>query len=135
VKFFLDNCISPVIAEAVQLLASQQGDTVVHLIARFPADTKDPVWLRALGAEGGWIIVSGDHRISTGKAERAAWHESGLTAFFFASGFTSQRFWTQAAEVVRWWPIVRRVAQEAHTGSGFMLPMRAKDPQAIYRPG
>jgi predicted nuclease of predicted toxin-antitoxin system len=89
VKFFLDNCIAPVFAKVLNILAERQGHPIVHLRDKFPPDTKDPEWIRALAEEGEWIIVSGDPRISREKAERQAWQESRLTAFFFGDGWTS----------------------------------------------
>lgn len=82
-RFFLDNCISPVHAKALRILAEVQEYEIVHLSERFERDARDPEWLGTLGREGDWVIVSGDPRITRGRAERRAWHESGLTAFFF----------------------------------------------------
>ena len=85
-KFFLDNNISHRLAAALLVLENrvERGDwTVEHLRVRFEQQTEDVTWLEALGHEGEWIVISGDIRISRNPAEKAAWRESGLTAFFF----------------------------------------------------
>lgn len=84
-RFFLDNNISHRLAAALIALDDrvERGDwTVEHLRVRFNQQTEDVTWLEALGREGEWILISGDIRISRNRAERAAWRESGLTAFF-----------------------------------------------------
>jgi hypothetical protein len=88
--------------------------------------------IRALGAEGDWIIVSGDPRISRGQAERAAWIESGLTAFFCGDAWGSRKLMTQAAEMLRWWDDIIDLGKRALPGSGYMLEFKTKEPTQIY---
>jgi PIN domain-containing protein len=82
VRFFFDNTFPPRFVQAIRVLAELQEVDLTHLADRFPRDTPDPVWTGALGVEGDWIIISSDANICRGKAEQAAWRESGLTAFF-----------------------------------------------------
>lgn len=136
-KFFFDNCISPKYVKAVRILAEVQGYELVHFCEKFDrADVKDPEWITTLGTEGDWIIISGDPRISRGQAERKAWLESGLTAFFFGDGWSNLSFWKQATEIVRWWPLIVLKSRDPgiKTGSGFLVPLRGKDFKQIYSP-
>ena len=126
-KFFLDNCIAPVFAKVLSILAERQGHLIVHLRDKFPNYTKDPEWIRALAEEGDWVIVSGDPRISRGKAERQAWQESRLTAFFFGDGWASRKYWKQAEDLVHWWPEIVLEAEKAPKGKGFLIPLNGKD--------
>ena len=131
--FFFDNCISLALARAVAELARAQGIEVIHLSDRFPRDTRDEDWMLALRSER-WIIISGDTRISRGRTEQAAWHESGLTAFFLADGWSSKKHWVQAAELIRWMPTVIDTAIGCRRGSGFLLPFKGREPKTIYEP-
>lgn len=106
---------------------------MVHLTERFAAEVSDLDWIRTLQTEGDWIIISADPRISRNRVEQAAWHESGLTAFFFAD-FSRQKFWSQAEELVRRWPKIVDVAKASPVGSGFLIRPRQKDFQLIYAP-
>jgi hypothetical protein len=124
VRFFLDNCISPILARALAVLAEFQQYDIIHLRDRFEPETRDLDWIPVLAAEGDWVIISGDTRISRSKAERAAWHESGLTAFFLSDDWSQKKFWTQAAELVRWWPVIVLTARQAPSGSGFVCLRR-----------
>jgi len=120
VKFFFDNCVSQNLVEALRCLENRHD--LVHL----------PAWIGALGAEGGWIIISGDPRISRGKAERAAWVESGLTAFFCGDAWQNRRLMTQASELLRMWDDMVERAKKAPQGSGYLLEFRAAEPRQIY---
>jgi hypothetical protein len=133
VKFFLDNCVSVAMARALRELAKAQSLEVVHLSDRFSRDITDVEWIGALEPKE-WVIVSGDSRISRNRAEKAAWHESGLTAFFLDDGWASRKFWVQAAELVRWWPVIVETARTCTPGSGFLLKFKASDPRLIYSP-
>ena len=129
-KFFFDNCVSQNLVEALRCLEKRHD--LVHLRDRFPEGTPDPAWIGALGAEGGWIIISGDPRISRGKAERAAWVESGLTAFFCGDAWQNRRLMTQASELLRMWDDIVERAKKAPQGSGYLLEFRAAEPRQIY---
>lgn len=59
-RFFFDNNLSPLLAEALDLL--DEDRQVVPLRKKFYPSTRDIDWLTALGAEGDWIILSGDTR-------------------------------------------------------------------------
>jgi predicted nuclease of predicted toxin-antitoxin system len=87
-KFFLDNCLAIRHARALNEMVKPEH-SVLHLQDKFPADTKDEAWIRQLGNEGGWIVISGDYRIGKNVHERAAWHQSGLTVFFLSKGWTN----------------------------------------------
>lgn len=71
-KFFMDNNISPVYTHALAILAEVQKNDIHHLRDFFDENAEDVDWIRALGSDGGWVIISGDQRISRNKAEQAA---------------------------------------------------------------
>jgi len=133
-RLFIDNCISINLAEGIRVLAKIQQYEIVHLREKFDPAVLDVEWIPALAHEGDWVIVSGDPRISRSKAERAAWHESGLTAFFFSDGFPNKRYWKQAEILVHWWPQIVLTAREARPGSGFLIPLTGSDFKKIYDP-
>jgi hypothetical protein len=116
----------------MQALAEIDGHQFEHLRDHFPEGTKDPVWLRELGRQGGWIVLSGDTRISRSPVEKAAWHESNLTVFFFSEPFPNTNYWAQTAELVAWWPEIARQAKRTPTGHGFMMPKKGKALRQIY---
>lgn len=95
-------------------------------------DAEDEEWIRALGKEGDWIIVSGDLRITRNPLERKAWLESGLTAFFFNDAWSRSSYWNKAADLVAWWPDITREARDHPKGFGFLIPKDGKKLKQIY---
>jgi hypothetical protein len=124
-KFFLDNNLSPRFAQALYALEGEHSNEVVHLRSKFSADAKDVDWITSLAREGEWVIISGDMRISQREFEREAWLSSGLTAFFFAKGWTNIKFWDQAWRLIKWWPAIVDQASRIRPGAGFIVPLKS----------
>ena len=133
-RFFFDVSISTRLVKALRVLAEFQPYELSTLEERFDASTPDPTWLRQLGRESGWVVVSADPKITRGKAERAAWAESGLTAFFFSEAYSSRTIWNQASELMHWWPDILRLAKDNASGTGFLIPARGGKIKPIYPP-
>ena len=55
-------------------------------------------------------------------------------AFFLAEGWAQRRFWIQAMELVRWFPIIIETARRCQPGSGFLLSFKGSEPNRIYPP-
>ena len=120
-KFFFDNNLSPYHAKAIAILSSTEGHDVLHLRDKFDQAVPDIVWLEGLAAEGGWIIISGDFRISRNPLERRAWKEAQLLTFFLAKAWRHQKFWDQAWRLVRWWPFIVQQATLVRPGAAFEI--------------
>lgn len=134
-RFFFDNCISSRLVRGMQAFEDGHKTVLVHLSERFSPDTKDPVWLRALGAEGNWIIISGDPRIRKSPDNRTAWLEAGLTTYFVSDTFINRVGWPQVEELVRWWdPLKLHARKEAELGRAYTLPWGEKKPRLIDEP-
>jgi len=122
-KFFIDANIAPHLARGLAALSKPQSIEVVHLHDKFPASTKDEVWLKELGKEKSWTIVSGDYRIATNPVVREAWKEAGLTTFFLQKGWTNIKFWEQSWKLVRWWPTIIDTARTIQPPKTFWVPL------------
>lgn len=122
-RYFLDNTLPPRFAKALGALMDD-GERVVHLTSRFFPSTPDVEWIEALGREGGWIVISNDVRITRNVHERKAWQQSGLTAFFLKRAWSSQNYWLQAANLIRWWPDIMAQARKVSPGASFLVPFR-----------
>jgi len=92
-KVFFDHNLLPHLAHALNILLGPEGDEVIHLTDRFPANAEDVVWMTALGDEGGWVVISADRRINRNRLEREAWRRSGLVVFFLTSQWQRLRKW------------------------------------------
>jgi PIN like domain len=126
--------MSPALAKAIGILeGASTRHSVVHLREKFSVETKDDVWIRQLGEEGNWVIVSGDPRITKNPHNRKAWLASGLTAFFLKSGWTNLKLWVIAAKLVEWWPRIVAQAEMITSGEGFLVPVRGSKFEKLER--
>lgn len=82
-RFFFDECISANIAEAIRAVGGPRIE-IAHMEEKFGPGFRDPIWIPRLREDSDdWVIVSADPRITSNPANRAAWMQSGFTAFFF----------------------------------------------------
>lgn len=123
-RFFFDNNLSPLLAEALDLL--DEDHQVVPLRKKFHPSTRDIDWLTALGAEGDWIILSDDTRITRLPQEREVWLHSRLPAFFLETGWTNLDRWEIASKLIHWWPTVVAQAGRTSPGRAFFVPVRSQ---------
>ena len=131
-KFFFDTNISPRAVYALRVIVEFQDVLVVPFKEKFPdSSISDPEWISTLSKDGQWVIISGDTRISRGKAEKAAWRESGLTAFFFRDGWASTNIYIQASELIRRWPEIITANRTCAQGTGYLIPKKG-DLKQIY---
>jgi len=121
VRFFFDNCTAPALAKAIDVLIAREGDQAIHLQDRFARDIADVDWINTLAREGEWVVISGDERITRNPHERAAWLDSGLTAFFLSKGWQNLPFWDQAWKLVQRWPDISQQAKRIEAGAGFLV--------------
>ena len=126
-RFIFDNTTSPRIAQAIKVLAG--GDPrryqVWHLAEKFEErDVLDTVWIPQLAREGDWVVVSADPRITSGRAERQAWKEAGLTGFFLAKGWAGLPLWDQAWKLIQWWPRIVDQTGKVRAGATFLVPVK-----------
>jgi hypothetical protein len=124
-KVLVDNNLSPLLARAIHLLVAPDGDQVVALRQRFPANTPDEVWISALGVEGGWSVQSGDVRIARRPTEKLAWHQSRLKGFFLAPAWSKFSNLEKTARLLLWWPKLRDQERLVGPGAIFQLPINS----------
>ena len=123
-RFFLDNNISPRISKAINELENRDENRVVHLKEKFSADTTDEVWMRSLGQEGDWIVVTCDTSITKNPHEAKAWLQSGLIVFFLKSAWLNLKYWDFAWQLIKRWPLMKKKAGRVARGKGFLVPIR-----------
>jgi hypothetical protein len=129
-RFFLDNCLAVRHARALNEMVKPEH-SFAHLQDKFPPGTKDEEWIRSLGREGGWVVISGDYRIGKNAHERQAWHESRLTVFFLKKGWTNIPPLQQHAKLALILDDIVDHARSAPAGSGFSVALNGKI-QRVY---
>jgi hypothetical protein len=122
VKVLFDNNLSPRLARCLQALMGDEHE-IVALRDRFPMNTKDIDLIAELSRQGGWIMISGDRRITRNKAERQAFQNSRIIGMFLSPGLYKAPILKQAERLIALWPSIEKVAAGVTGGSMFELPM------------
>lgn len=124
-KLLFDNNLSPRVARAINELLIGEGGAAVALRDKFEASMPDVEWIAALGVEGGWSVVSGDHRITKNHAERAAWMQTSLVGFFLERALLQLDPIQQTSRLLLWLPVLERQLGLIKGPALFALPLRS----------
>jgi len=84
---------------------------------------KDVEWIGHLKAEGRWIVISGDRRITKNKAEYNAFRNSNLVGFFLSKGLYKSPIIKQMERILALWQTIETQAAIVQGGAMFELPM------------
>lgn len=89
-RVIFDENLSPPLARALSALFEGEHE-IVHIRQKFGPRVTDTEWIARLSAEGRWIVISGDSKITKRKAEQAAFRNSRLIGFFLAPALNSAK--------------------------------------------
>ncbi|CCM77690.1 hypothetical protein [Rhizobium mesoamericanum] len=78
---------------------------------------------RVLSAEGRWIVISSDWRITRNKAEYNAFRSSHLVGFFLSKGLYQSPLTKQIERVLALWQAIETQAGLVQGGAMFELSM------------
>jgi hypothetical protein len=123
VKVLVDENLSPALARALNELFAGKHE-VIHIRAKFGSGVKDSEWIPALSAEGRWIVLSGDRRITRNKAEYTAFRGSRLVGFFLSKGLYKAQVVKQMERILALWSAIETQAAIVAGGAMFELPMK-----------
>jgi hypothetical protein len=113
--------LSPRLARCLHALFEEHN--IVALRDKFPINTSDMEWIKALDADGGWAVLTKDLRIRTRPHEKAALDHSRIVYFFLAGSWRKCKVEETAARLIRLIPIMAMQTQLAESGR-FELPFR-----------
>ena len=102
-KVFVDHNISPHLARGLHCILAPEGHTVTALEDKFDRGVADATWIGQLGREGGWWVLSDDHRVKTRPPERAAWRAANMRGLFLAKGWRTLSTVTKAGRLLLSW--------------------------------
>ena len=124
VNYLIDNNLPPALARAINELCKNHYDARVYALKdRYPANTRDIDWITDLGSQENWVIISQD-RFAKGEAEKMALRDSGLTVFFLAKQWSTEKYWNKSHNLVRWWPSIMEQAERMKGAAAFKVGWR-----------
>lgn len=121
-RLMVDNNLSPSLARSFQPLFDDH--VFIALREKFPADTKDVDWIKALDAEGGWAVLTAERRLKTRPHERLALDRSKIVYFFLTGAWLKCSVPEMAWRLIRLVPLMASQAQLTESGL-FDLPFKA----------
>ncbi|MBL9070511.1 MAG: hypothetical protein JNM03_11050 [Sphingopyxis sp.] len=109
-KLLVDNNLPPVLGRGLGALFAGRHE-VAHIKDKFGrGNLPDVDWIEALGAEGGWCVLSGDRNIAKKRPSREAFLGAGLIGFFPLPAVMSLPLHRQAARILTLWPTIEATA-------------------------
>jgi len=125
VKVVFDENLSPALARALHALFAGEHE-VAHLREKFGPRVDDADWISVLSAEGRWVIISGDAKITKRKAEQAAFRNSRLIGFFMAPALNGAKVTRQMQRLLALWDDIEIIAERVAGGAMYELPISGK---------
>ena len=129
-KFFVDNCLPPRIAEALDIL--DQANEIAHLRKKFKTDVKDLEWIPQLAKEGGGSLITRDD-LYRNPQEKEALRKAGFVTFFLSSTWRHLQFWNITYKLFQRWPDITAKARKAGHATWFKVPVRGSKLQEFTR--
>lgn len=129
-KVIFDHNLSPVLAAALQAVFPEEHQ-IIALCTKFAPTTDDVVWIKALSAEGHWVVISGDYRITRNRAERSIFQASRLTGFFMEPALKKARVIKQLERLCALWGNIEALANAAAPGALYTLPIKTTSPRQL----
>ncbi len=109
-KVYIDENLSPYIAEGLNILEVPTGDgfEVLSIGKTFGRGAQDEEWIPKVGAEQG-IVITQDYNIQRIKRQRELFEKHGVGIFFFnppsKSGYS---YWEQVEQIVKRWRDIKK---------------------------
>jgi hypothetical protein len=124
VKVLIDENLSPALARSLNALFAGEHE-IIHIRDKFGLGVKDVDWMRRLNAEGRWIIISGDRRITRNRVEYETFRSSRLVGFFLSRGLNKSPVIKQMERLLALWVVIEQQAGIVAGGAMFELPMKS----------
>ena len=115
-KLIVDNMFQPRLGRGLaQLFLGCHH--IEHIKDKFGTGSlKDEEWIKRLGQEGGWAVLSGDRRIVSKRPSRDAFLGNNLVGFFPKEAVLDLPFPKQVARILTLWSAIEAVAASTDRG-------------------
>lgn len=125
-KIAFDEHIPIQLADACKALDGEDRLLRVEIVSArefaVPKAESDVPWLQEFAASGGRVVISGDAKMRGKLHEQKALLEAGFVVFFWDRRWNAENGYVKAAMLMRWWPYILEVAENANRGQFFEIP-------------
>jgi hypothetical protein len=124
-KLFVDNNLPPALARGLSALFADEHEVTCHRDKFGRKFVKDEEWIPALGAEGDWVVLSGDLSIPKKRPTRELFLRTGLVGFFPRKAVMELPLHRKAARVLYVWQAMDDLSGKVRPGV-FELQIRGE---------
>jgi hypothetical protein len=131
-RFFVDNCLAPRMARALNE-TGKPTQTFVHIKDHpdLKPNSTDVEWISLLAKEGNWAILTKDINIMKKPVEKAAFEKAKLKGFFLDKSWNNLDFWLQLSKLAALMPQIIILAESGPHGVCYKVPIKSKNIQKI----
>jgi hypothetical protein len=129
-RLFVDNNLPPVLARGLGALFAGSHEVISHRDKFGKTHIKDDEWIPALGAEGGWAVLSGDLNIARKRPMRELFLRSNLVGFFPKAAVMELPLHKKASRILFVWDRMERISSDVRPGV-FELQIRGDQFRAL----
>lgn len=122
-KVFVDNNLPPDLARGLDALFGNDHEVISHRDKFGLTHIADEEWIPALGAEGDWVVLSGDLNIARKRPSRELFKGARLVGFFPKSAVMELPLAKKASRILFVWDRIERISNDVRPGM-FELPQR-----------
>lgn len=115
-KLFVDNNLPPVLARGLGALFAGDHEVTCHRDKFGNSHIKDEEWIPALGAEGNWVVLSGDLNIARKRPQRELFLRSNLVGFFPKAAVMEMPLHKKASRILFVWDRMERISNDVRPG-------------------
>lgn len=129
-KLFVDNNLPPVLARSLAALFVDSDEITCHRDKFGATHINDEEWIRTLGLEGGWVVLSGDLAIARKRPSRELFLRSNLVGFFPKPAVMELPLHRKASRILAVWRRMEEIASAVRPGV-FELQIRGEQFRAM----
>ena len=131
-KILVDHCVAPALARSINGVVQKDGHLVEALVDQFGrSDISDITWMSQLGTEGGWWILTDDHRIRRNPAELKAFKDANLRGLFLAPAYRKVSTIEKTGRLLMRWSYLEALEPVLAPGSMILVPIRGQKLKTI----
>lgn len=123
-KVLVDEHLPPALAHSLHALFDGEHQ-IEHVRDKFGTGVTDIKWIETLNADGRWVVISADRRITRNRAEYTAFRQSKLIGFFMSKSVYKSPLVKQTARILLLWDGICEIAERVEGGAMFELPIKS----------
>jgi len=132
-KFFVDENITPNIAQALAILQnprSNEGIEVFTIKDKFGKGTPDKEWIPKVAAEDG-IVITQDLNIHRVRQQRELYRQYGLGVVFFKPPKKGYQYWDLVEFYIKRWKVVKEEVKKLNKPFALVITPRSAKPDRL----